>query len=169
MNSQPKFCPKPTSGDIQIEWFGYLLLLAGWIFALWAYVESPEEIAVHFNVKGQPDGYGNKITLMVLQLIGTMTFVGLTWLNKFPHIFNYPIKITAENREFQYRLAMRLIRWLKISILLIFLFITFAMYQSARQEEASGMLVWLMPAILAVTFLPLIIYFLNLSPKKSQK
>ncbi|MGE4540093.1 MAG: DUF1648 domain-containing protein [Bacteroidales bacterium] len=169
MKNLPKYYPIPTRSDKQLEWLGYLLLVASWIFAIWAYAESPEQIVVHYNIKGQPDGYGNKITLLILPLIGTLCFFGMTWLNSYPHLFNYPTKITPENMEFQYRAAIRLIRWLKICILLIFMLITLAIYQSASQNNAIGIMAWLIPTILAITFLPLIFYFLHQSPKKSKK
>jgi hypothetical protein len=50
---------------------------------------------------------------------------------------------------------------------LVFLLIAYAMYLSSRQNEASGIVEWILPIILLITFLPLIFYFLNL-PKKSK-
>jgi uncharacterized membrane protein len=167
MKNQPKFKPEPTNFDLRLEWAGYLLLLMSWIFATWVYAESPKQIATHFNAKGQPDDFGNKITVLLLPLFSTFTFVGMTLINQYPHTFNYPAKITAENMEQHYRAAMRLIRWLKISIVLVFLLIAYAMYLSSRQNEASGIVEWILPIILLITFLPLIFYFLNL-PKKSK-
>ncbi len=167
MKNQPKYKPEPTAFDVRLEWAGYILLLTSWIFAIWVYAESPEQIATHFNAKGQPDGFGNKITVLLLPLFSTFTFAGMTLINQYPHTFNYPAKITPENMEQHYRAAMRLIRWLKVSIVLVFLLIAYAMYLSSRQNEAANMLAWIMPVILLITFLPLIFYFLSL-PKKSK-
>ena len=168
IKNQPKFKPQPTTLDTRLEWAGYLLLLISWIFAIWVYAESPEQIATHFDIKGQPNNYGSKIVVLLLPLFSTVTFAGMTLINNYPHTFNYPTKITPENMKQQYRAAMRLIRWLKISIVLVFLLIAYAMYLSARKEEAAGMLGFILPAILVITFLPLIFYFLSLPSNRKK-
>jgi hypothetical protein len=52
-------------------------------------------------------------------------FVGMTLLNKFPHVFNYPKKITNQNAERQYTIATRLVRYLKFIVVFTFSIVVF--------------------------------------------
>lgn len=164
MEKRPKIAIELTITDQIGEWLGWILLFASWILAAYAYVVLPETIPTHFNMTGEPDGYGSKISLVLLPLLSTVTFVGMTFLNRKPEIFNYPAKITPDNAAFHYRNATRMIRWLKLSIVLIFLMILVAMYASALIGE-SQFVKWLVPAILLLTFVPLIIYLVTASGK----
>lgn len=165
MEKRPKIDLELTLTDQLGEWVGWITLFATWISAVYAFVVLPETIPTHFNMTGEPDGYGSKISLMLIPLISTVVFVGMTLINRKPEIFNYPVKITAENAAFQYRNATRMIRWLKFSIVLIFLIILVAMYSSALLGEAHFNK-YLIPVIFALTFVPLIIYLVTSSRNK---
>ena len=94
----------------------------------------PATIPTHYNGAGQADGFGGKITILTLPLIATVLFVGMTFLNKYPHIFNYPTNITQDNVLRQYTNATRLIRYLKLIIVFIFGLIAFKTIQNANGE-----------------------------------
>ena len=49
-------------------------------------------------------------SLWILLLIGLTIYVGIAFLKKYPHLFNYPNRITHENAQFQYKTAVRLLR-----------------------------------------------------------
>jgi hypothetical protein len=66
------------------------------------------------------DEFGNKTTLIILPVISIITYAGLTFLNKFPYIFNFPVKVTEQNRLLLYRNATRMVRWIKLIICLLF-------------------------------------------------
>jgi hypothetical protein len=77
----------------------------------------------------------------------------LTLLNKHPHIFNYPVKITEANALQQYTSATKLIRYLKIIIVMIFTFIDLFTYLTAT-GRSSGLGSWFLPAMLILLFIP---------------
>lgn len=166
MEKRPKIELELTLTDRIGEWIGWITLAASWISAVYAYAVLPETIPTHFNMTGEPNGYGNKISLLLIPLISTVVFVGMTLINRKPEIFNYPAKITPENAAFHYRSATRMIRWLKFSIVLIFLIILFAMYSSALFGEAH-FTKFLVPIIFVLTFVPLIIYLVISSRNKA--
>ena len=117
--------------DNIIENTGWFLLVFLWGFTIYAYFILPEIIPNHFNIEGQVDAVGTKIFIFVFPVLGTVVFFGLTFINQYPHIFNYPTSITAQNAEQQYRNATRLIRFLKSFIILIFSIITMVIYCKA--------------------------------------
>ncbi len=116
-------------------------------------------VATHFNIKGEADAFGSKYSLLLIPLFAFVLTLGLTILNRFPHIFNFPVKITPENVERQYHLATRVIRWMQFSINLLFLLILHFVYRSAVGEKLmSGTSLFIVSASFVLPLLPLAIY-----------
>lgn len=63
----------------------------------------PDKIPTHFDLNGEPNGFGGKKMLIVL-LVVMVAITGLMYLSEmFPKMWNLPVKITDANREFVYR------------------------------------------------------------------
>ncbi len=125
METRPIIKLKWTRFDYAIEWLGWLALAIFWVYVWANYASLPKTIPTHFNWKGEVDGYGRRETILLLPLIATAVFFGLTLLNRYPHLFNYSRPITAENAVGSYAAATRLIRLIKTSMVFIFGFITY--------------------------------------------
>ncbi len=97
MEERPKIKLGLTIADRTFEFIGWLSILAIWVLTVTNYADLPDTIPTHYDGAGQADGFGGKATILTLPLIATILFVGMTILNKFPHIYNYPINITEEN------------------------------------------------------------------------
>jgi len=151
---RPKIKLELTTADKTFEIIGWLLIVFIWFLTLSNYSNLPETIPIHYNGAGQADGFGRKAIILTLPLIATILFIGLTVLNKFPHIFNYPTNITHDNALIQYTNATKLIRYLKFIIVFIFGLIVFKTIQNAN-EEAVGLGTWFLPMILGLIFIPL--------------
>jgi glucosylceramidase len=106
--------------DLVLEWTGWLSLALLWFITLRLWVQLPEQIPIHFDMALRPDAYGDKNELLVLALVGSALFLGMTMLNKYPHYFNYPVPITPENAKSEYTKATRVLRLLKLIILWAF-------------------------------------------------
>ncbi len=164
MEERPKLRLKHTTADIIIEMAGWLSILSVWGLIIVNYSNLPDTIPTHYNGAGEADGFGNKVTIMVLPLMATFLFVGLTILNKFPHIFNYPTSITHDNALRLYTNATRMISYLKLNIVLVFGLIAYKTIQNAK-GEADGLGHWFLPMMLGLVFIPLT-YFIITSIKK---
>lgn len=143
-----------------VEVLGWLLVGLMWILTFLYYEKLPDTIPVHYNIAGQIDGYGSKTSLLVLPAVATVLFVGLTILNRFPWIFNYPVKITADNAHRQYSMATGMIRYLKTTIVLVFGYLS---YMTMRNSgvNSSGLSMWFLPIVLCLIFLPIVIYLIK--------
>jgi len=166
MEERPKIKLEHTKADKAFEIIGWVLVISVWGFTVKNYANLPETIPLHYNLAGQADGFGGKATILTLPVIATVLFVGLTFLNKFPHIFNYPTNITQHNALRQYTNATRMIRYLKLVIVVIFGLIAFKTIQNGN-GEANGLGIWFLPLTLGLIFIPLI-YFLIKSFKTKQ-
>ena len=167
MNSRPKIKPALTHSDRAIEKISLILLTFLWAFTIFSFLKLPEIIPIHFDARGRPDNYGNKWTLFLLPVIGTIVYAGITYLNKFPWVFNYLVQITEENVESQYSIATRMLRILKCSIMIIFISIALYSYWTAiGHTQAPGW--WFLPSILAIIYVPLI-YMIIINVKNRKK
>lgn len=139
----------------RLAWAGLLFLL---LYTFITYRSLPDVIPIHFNWKGEADRLASKATIWILPGILAIIFTGLSVLTKYPQIFNYPSKITSENAERQYTLATRLIRFLKLTLVIIFTFINIKTV-SAAHNQGAGMGVWFAPVFILILCLPTVIYF----------
>ncbi len=163
MGERPKIKLELTQTDKGIEFIGWTLLIGTWILAITSFSDLPESIPIHFNGAGEADGFGDKINIFVLPIIGTILFISMTLLNKKPHIFNYPISITNENAINQYSNATRMIRVLKLIIVFVFGLILIRTVQNTN-GNADGLGSWFLPLTIGLFIIPLF-YFLTKSMK----
>lgn len=96
------------------------ITIAGLIFsvapvAYW-WPSIPSVIPSHFNIYGQPDAYGSKATLLIFPAVALGVTVLLQTLSRFPWVYNYPVRITPENAERNYRRGRALLRWVNAII-----------------------------------------------------
>jgi uncharacterized membrane protein len=138
MNGRPKLNIVLSPQDRFLEVLGYVLLCLMWGTAMFAFRELPGNIPIHYNTSGKADSYGNKFFLLLLPVIPTAIFFGITALSKYPHIFNYIVTITEENARRQYSLALRLLRVMKIAVVLIFLVNVLFTYVFTKDINSGG-------------------------------
>ena len=162
---RPKITLIPTTADRLVEVLGWLILLVLWGLTISHFSTLPDTIPTHFNAAGEADGFGSKASIIGLPVIANLLFIGLTVLNRYPHIFNYPSPVTQDNALRLYTLATRMLRYLKLVLVLVFGGIEFMTIQHAT-GEASGLGVWFLPLTLVLIFIPLIYFVIN-SLKKS--
>ena len=157
---RPKITLIPTTGDKLVELFGWLILLTLWVLTITHYSTLPDTITTHFNGAGEADGFGRKASIIGLPLIASLLFIGITVLNRYPHIFNYPTAITQDNALRQYTLATRMLRYLKLVLALVFGGIEFMTIQNTT-GKAAGLGVWFLPLTLVLIFIPLIYFVIK--------
>lgn len=167
MAARPKIKINLTQFDKVLEIGGIIFLIIMWILTTYNYFLSPHTVPIHFNLSGQPDGYGSKETLLLIPIIPTIIYLGLTQLNKFPHIYNYTTKITAENAKRQYTIATRMIRILKVSIVLIFT-IDILSVLLMTLGMSVGLGAWFLPVTILILAVPTI-YAIIQSQNKNKK
>ncbi len=158
MEIRPKLKLQLTPIDKGIEILGFLILILHWIWVVVTFTKLPDIIPTHFNARGEVDGFGSKVSILTLPVIATIIYIVLTIINKYPHNFNYLVKITEYNALRQYTNVTKMVRVLKVVVVAVFFLITFETTQVSA-EKTNELSVWFLPLILGMTFLPLI-YFI---------
>lgn len=97
----------------------------------------PARIPTHVGFNGQPDSWGGKGSLIALVVVSLVLYVGLTLLERYPHIYNYPVQITEENAPRQYSIARSLLVWVKLEMAWIFAVLQWQTIQVALGRAAG--------------------------------
>ena len=168
METRPKIKLTLTSVDRKLELTSKIFLVILWGLTLYTFLKLPTTIPTHFNASGQADDYGNKLTLLILPILATVIYFGLTQLNKYPHIFNYLTKITEDNAQKQYTIATRMLRFLKLEVLVIFSLIILFTYLTTI-GVTNGLGFWFLPLAVGLLLVPTAIGIIKSLKKKNNR
>lgn len=135
---RPKLSIKLEPVDILIEVVGLVALIVLIAIPAYYYNQLPETIPIHFNARGEVNGWSHKSYIWTLPAIGAIVYVMLVAMNRSPHIFNYLVRITEENAYRQYQLASRMLRTLNASITVLFSYISYNLIQLALENKSGS-------------------------------
>ncbi|HYD91359.1 MAG TPA: DUF1648 domain-containing protein [Flavobacterium sp.] len=162
---RPKIKVPFTTADKALEVSGGIALLLLWALVIYFYPKLPDIVPIHFNFNGEADGFGDRQTMFLLPVIGTLLFMVLTALSLYPHTFNYPVKITEDNALRQYTIAVRMMRFLKLGVIILFGIIEYGTIRTATQQ-AQGLGRGFIFLVFALVLIPV---FYSLVQSASQK
>ena len=110
-----------------------LLYLTG--AALFGPHALPSRIAVHIGPTGEPDSWGTPRMLLLLPLIAIGLYALITAVSRRPAVFNYPARITPQNRRFLQEIALNMIAFLKFEVITLFTLIQYFSIQAAHLQQ----------------------------------
>ncbi|MBB6460137.1 DUF1648 domain-containing protein [Flammeovirga kamogawensis] len=165
IKNQPKAHITLDLYDRIIEIIGLLSLIVLFALPVYYYSVLPDEIPRHFNGLGEVNAYSSKKVIWILPFLGTLLYVGLFFMNKVPHIFNYPIKVTQENYKNLYKYATKQIRVLNTEVILIFLYITYTIIQIGLGIKI-GMSLYFLPIVLVLIIATSVYYYFKMTKIK---
>ena len=166
MEIRPKIKPGLSRLDNILEITGKIFLAFLWGLILYTFFKLPDTIPIHFNATGQADNYGHKTTTLILPILATVIYLGLTQLIKRPHMLNYMVKITANNTLKQNIIAARMLRFIKVAVLIIFTLIILFIYLTTI-GVTHGLGIWFLPLVLGLLLVPTIVLITQLLRKNN--
>ncbi len=131
MRQRPKIKIHLDPIDYLIQGIGILGLLTLIILPVYYYDQLPDVIPSHYGANGKADGFSGKGIIWMLPILGLILYLGIHWLNKYPHIFNFPQKVTEENAERLYTIATKVTRFINAQIAIVFTYITYSTIQTS--------------------------------------
>ena len=114
---------RTTEGTIFEIAFAIVAIVV-WGIIIWLVHQAPDIVPTHFDASGKPNAYGSPSGVMIPSIIITIVAIGLMVTAYFPRYINMPFKITNIQ---QVRLAIRQIRVMGITLLLMSLAIAYLM------------------------------------------
>lgn len=149
--SRPNSKSKWSLPEKILQPLGAGLLLTQFAFTAAVWGRLPARIPTHFGALGTADSWGGKSTLLLVPVLTIALYAGLTLLERFPQISNYPVEITEKNATVLYGLMRELNVVLKTLVVLIFSYIQFQTVETARNAHL-GLGIWFLPASLTALF-----------------
>lgn len=134
-----------------IEVLSAIGVLLIFLIVITSWESVPGRIPTHFGSSGLPDAWGGKGSLVFLPIVVLVLYLLLSIVSKYPHTFNYPLKITEENARVQYQNARHLMAFLKTEITWSFTYIQWKTIQVAF-GKAEGLGNIYLPILLIVIF-----------------
>lgn len=104
-----------------VAWIGLILSFNPLLF--YKSLDKNTLIPIHYNLYGEIDGWGSLSFLWIIPIIAAVFYIGFSISERYYKKFNYPIKITSNNSQYVYRIAVQLMRTLKALFLIIFAYI----------------------------------------------
>lgn len=145
------------------KWFdvaGLTFLFLCFVYVILEWSGLPNRVPIHFNASGEADNWGGKAALLALPIVGVIIWSGLSILERFPHVYNYVVKITEGNAALQYRSAVTLIHFLKNTIAILFAYLTIETVSIANGAQ-EGLTPWILPIFLTVIFGSILFYIVH--------
>ncbi|MEL0275320.1 MAG: DUF1648 domain-containing protein [Flavobacteriaceae bacterium] len=115
----------------KIKYATLFLLVLMWGFTLIHFKDLPEEIPIHYNAKGVPDGFDTRIHIWGLPLIATLLFFLLGGLQK---------------RTGIQKIELQLLQWMQLLILGTFTYIQLQTFYVAV-NKSNGLGGWFLPTV----------------------
>lgn len=146
-----------TTIELILELIGILTIFTTFVLLSKYWHVLPDIIPTHFGVSGKPDGWGAKKSLLTLPVLGTFMYIGMWVLSKYPHIYNYPVKITEKNAADQYLIGREMINYIRTLVVLLFGYMEWVTIQTAL-GNSTGVGSWFIGVLLFFSFAPAIVY-----------
>jgi hypothetical protein len=135
-------------------------MLAPFVYLALHWTAMPATVPSHFGINGQPDAWGPRWNLFLLPACALVVVSLLTVGKRFSNHFNYPVKVTEENRERQRELGLELLDELRFIVAVLLGYISIQQMRTAL-NLTNGLGVWMMLMLVAAVFGTLGAYFVR--------
>ena len=127
-----------------------LILIATTLILAFNWPQIPDQVPTHFGLNGEADAYGGKVMLIFFDLLAWGLLVGMSILVKYPDKWNYPVKVTEENKTRLYALGRALMEITKLFMTILFSMIIISISISTNIPQVLVIIV--VVALLIVCF-----------------
>lgn len=132
----------------------FCLILSYIIFLGISWRSIPNTVATHFDASGTPDSFGSKYTLIFEPVLAIFLWGLLSFISHFPQAWNFPVKVTDQNKEKLYQIALFMLNLLKIIVVLLCIYTGIA--------SIISLPIWGLWLLLASVFILIIISIIHM-------
>jgi hypothetical protein len=125
-----------------IDALSLVILILCWWVALSVYPRLPEQIPVHFGIKGDADKWGGRWMIFLMPIVSTAIFAFNYWV--FQHLSPGSPKPVPPEAQTPFHLLL-------LALSVIFTYVTWRMSEVAF-GRARGLGAWFLPATLIALF-----------------
>jgi len=154
-----------SNAKIQLSTTYKFIEIAGWVLLVILWMFSVATRSVSHPIVPSYNDYGravndSAISAFIIPAICTVLFIGMTFINRYSHLFTFPGVVTTETERKQYGLAAGLIRVLKLFMVIVYMLIVLFDYLISL-NRMKGISLWFMPTVLISLCLLIVFYILK--------
>lgn len=138
-----------------LEILAILLLIVYWSLIIVTYLAGSNNLSL-FSLNLSAAGYKNIREVLVLPITATVFYFIISLFGSVPQYLNYLTKITQENAESEYRKAGNIMRYLKISVVVVYFFLSLLPFVNSAEGRLGLVILTSIPFL---SLLPVIRYF----------
>ncbi len=152
---RPKINIAKTKGEWVLDIIGGGTFLAAIGYLLISWGSLPEQVPGHYNAAGEVNRWGTRYELLTLPIIGVFLWVTMFFVEKKPHMHNYPARLNENNAHAFYANSRKQMNMLKNACLFLF---SCLIIQTVRIAlgNAQSLGVWFLPLLLIITIGPIV-------------
>ena len=148
-DTRPRIKIPPTRLQRAIEVLTVGVLLAMLLYVWQAWPTVPERVPQKFDISGQPTRWGGRAGLWLLPSLALGIYALLSVLQRMPHIYNYPVDLSAEEAPRLYAIGVSLIIWMKLQAVALFALLSWRQIEVAL-DRTTALAVWIVPAVVTL-------------------
>lgn len=139
-----------------LEIITVVILVASIVYVAIRYSQIPVKIPTHFDLVGNPDGWGKKSSIFLIVGANVFLYIFMSICTFFPKMWNLPVKITEENQNRIYSYALDMLLVMKFIIVVSFT------YMTVCSMEGMPLGIWFTIIMLGAVFGSLIFYIIKM-------
>ncbi len=118
-------------GEMALEIIAVIAIVANVLLVIRYWSELPATVPMHFNIRGQADLFGPKVTVWIGPAIALACYILMTFVAKNPSNWNYPVPINPENADIQAQIGLDMLMWMKAEMMVLMGFIEWQLIRVA--------------------------------------
>lgn len=139
-----------------------VMIIGSIIYSIFTYRSLPDEVPIHFNLKGEADNWGHPGFIFLMQFISLPMYLIVYVLSRMPHMHNYSnLKVTEQNAPQLYTLSRLFLTVLNFEAVLIFSYLSWEMIQMAKGQGTFGS--WVIPAFIGLLIVTIVGFWMRLN------
>ena len=144
-----------------LEILSAIILFGVLLFTICFYTRIPMIIPIHYDLFNNANGFGSKSSIWLVVVIELFTYIGMSFLQKFPQKFNYPVQVTESNKERLFFLGVRVMLVMKLCMVILYSCILLSMVTTF-----SRIMNWMENVIIIMVVVIPIIYIVKMNKCK---
>ncbi len=120
--------------DRVVEIAALTVLIAQWVYVACRYGDLPAELPLHFDFEREGSPFDPRWHIWILPCVSAAVYALLSWVQRYPHRFFYPVKVTDRNRNILYGLAVRTFRIEKLLLVVLYAYAGYNEVSAACSE-----------------------------------
>lgn len=112
----------------------------------------PDRVATHFDLAGNPNGWGSPKGLIFFPFLGCVLYLALSLVSQFPTTFHYPVRVTPNAVARLRKVTVDMVTWLKVEMACLFASLQWAFIQAARTGDGR-LFPKILPFLIATIFI----------------